>query len=88
MIDHLWWELGELGATALFEVKLRGSSARIVLMDADNYQAYLDDEAYQFYGGFTDRTPVHLEVPYDDYWYLVVDSNPSRIKVWVSQVFD
>lgn len=29
-----------------------------------------------------------LEVPYDDYWYLVVDSNPSSIKVWVSQVFD
>jgi hypothetical protein len=31
---------------------------------------------------------VLLEVPYDDYWYLVVDSNDRKIKVSVAQVFD
>ncbi len=77
-----------MGATAVFEVKMRGSSARLMLMDADNYQAYLDDEPYTFYGGYTDTTPAHLEIPYDGHWYLVLDSNQSRIKVWVKQVFD
>jgi len=87
-MEHLWWDLGEIGATALFEVKLRGSQARVSLMDADAYQAYLDSDAYEFHGGFTDVSPVHVQVPYDDHWYLVVDSYPNRIKVWVSQVFD
>ncbi len=77
-----------MGGSAVFEVKLRGSSARVALMDADNYQAYLDEEAYTFYGGYSDYTPVHVVVPYDDYWYLVIDSNPNRIKVWVRQIFD
>ena len=40
------------------------------------------------YGGFYDLTPVVLEVPYDDHWWLVVDSNPDRIRVTVNQVFD
>lgn len=40
------------------------------------------------HGGFYDVSPVVLEVPYDDYWYLVVDSNPRRIRAGVSQVFD
>jgi hypothetical protein len=29
-----------------------------------------------------------LEVPYDDHWYLVVDSNHRRIRVQVTQIFD
>jgi hypothetical protein len=87
-MQHLWWNLGDMAGGALWEVKLKGSSARVVLLDADNYQAYLDDEAYHFYGGFYDMTPVHLEVPYDDHWYLIVDSYPNSIKVWVSQLFD
>ena len=87
-MQHLWWNLGGMAGGALWEVKLKGSSARVVLMDADNYQAYLDDEAYHFYGGFYDMTPVHLEVPYDDHWYVIVDSYPNNIKVWMSQIFD
>jgi hypothetical protein len=86
-VEHLWWELGEMAGTAMFEVKMRGSSARVALMDADNYQAYCDNEAYTFYGDFTDTTPSYVQVPYDGYWYLVVDSYPGRIKVWVSQYF-
>ncbi|NUW34564.1 hypothetical protein HTZ77_24440 [Nonomuraea sp. SMC257] len=35
-----------------------------------------------------DVSPVVLETPYDDYWYLVVDSYPRRIKVWVTEIFD
>ena len=87
-MEHLYWNLGQCAGGALFEVGLRGSTARVCLMDSDEYQDYLDGDPYDFYGGFFDVTPVVLEVPYDDYWYLVVDSNPDRIRVTVSQVFD
>jgi hypothetical protein len=57
-------------------------------MDSDEYQAYLDGDEYEYHGGFYDVSPVDLEVPYDDYWYLVVDSNDRRIRVEITQVFD
>lgn len=73
---------------ARFEVALRGSTARACLLDIDHYQAYLDGEEYSWYGDFFDVTPVVLEVPYDDHWYLVVDSNNRRIDVEVAEIFD
>ena len=88
-VEHLYWDLGSCAGGALFEVSLRGSNARVCLMDADEYQGYLDGDAYNFHGGFFDVTPVVLEMPYDYYrWYLVVDSYPERITVEVSQIFD
>lgn len=87
-MEHLWWDLGSHAGGALFEVSLLGSPARVCLMDADEYEAYLDGDDYEFYGGFYDVSPVELEVPYDDYWYLVVDSYDGRIKVKLTQIFD
>lgn len=69
-------------------VELRGSAARVCLMDIDHYQAYLDaSEYYEYHGGFYNSSPIVLEVPYDDYWYPIVDSY-RRIKVEVAQIFD
>ncbi|PZG55996.1 DUF1883 domain-containing protein [Spongiactinospora gelatinilytica] len=87
-MEHLYWDLGSCAGGASFEVELRGSAARVCLMDGDHYQAYLDGDQYRYHGGFYDVSPVVLEVPYDDYWYLVVDSNGRRIKVQVTQVVD
>ncbi|MGS2648297.1 DUF1883 domain-containing protein [Streptosporangium sp. LJ11] len=85
---HLYWDLGETGAGAIFEVDWRGSTARVCLMDSDEYQAYLDEDAYQYHGGFYDYSPISLEVPYDDYWYLIVDSYDRVKNVTVVQLFD
>jgi hypothetical protein len=87
-VEHLWFDLGSYAGGACFEMELRGSTARVCLIDADDYQAYLDGDGYEYYGGFYDVSPVVLEVPYDDYWYLVVDSYPRRIKVSYTEVFD
>ena len=57
-------------------------------MDIDHYQAYLDEDEYEYHGGFYNVSPVVLDVPYDDHWYLVVDSNDRRITVHVTQIFD
>lgn len=56
-------------------------------MDAENYQAYLDEEEYEFYGGFWESSPLSLDVPYDGFWYLVIDSYPGRIKYWLDGPF-
>jgi Domain of unknown function (DUF1883) len=87
-VEHLYWDLGSFASGAQFEVSLRGSTARVCLMDIDHYQAYLDGDEYEYHGGFYDVSPVVLEVPYDGYWYLVVDSNVRRISVEVTQMFD
>ena len=87
-MEHLYWSLGQCATGAVFEVGLRGSTARVCLMDAEEYQAYLDGDEYEFHGGFYDVSPVELQVPYDHHWYLIVDSNPHRIKVTVAQEFD
>lgn len=57
-------------------------------MDVNDYQAYLDGDEYEYYGGFFDVSPVVLEVPYDGYWYLVVDSKGRRVRVQFTEVFD
>jgi hypothetical protein len=87
-VEHIYWDLGSFAGGARFEVSLRGSTARVCLMDSDHYQSYLDGDEYEYRGGFCDVSPVVLEVPYDDYWYLVVDSNVRRISVEVTQIFD
>lgn len=56
-------------------------------MDADNYQAYLDEDEYQWYGEFWETSPITLEIPYDGYWYLVVDSYSGKIKYWLDGPF-
>lgn len=87
-MDHLYQNLGSRAGGACFEVRLRGSTARVCLMDIDQYQAYLDGDEYEYHGGFYDVSPVVLVVPYDDHWYLVVDSNDRRIKIEVTEIFD
>ncbi|MGS2648333.1 DUF1883 domain-containing protein [Streptosporangium sp. G12] len=86
-MDHLYWDIGSCAGGACFEVELRGSAARVCLMDVDDYQVYLDGNAYNYHDGFCNVSPVVLEVPYDDYWYLV-DTNAHRIKVGVAEIFD
>lgn len=57
-------------------------------MDGEEYQSYLDQEASQYHGGFFDYSPLTLQVPYDDYWYLIVDSYDRVKNVTVVQLFD
>jgi hypothetical protein len=87
-VEHLYWNLGSYASGAVFEIELDGSTARVCLMDGEEYQAYLDGDEYQYVGGFCDFTPVVLEVPYDHDWWLIVDSNPDPLTVSWSQVFD
>jgi hypothetical protein len=56
-------------------------------MDAENYQAYLDEEEYEYHGGFWESRPVRLDVLYDGFWYLVIDSYRGRVEYWLGGPF-
>ncbi len=87
-MEHLWFDLGGCAGGTQLVVQLRGSSARVCLMDAEEYRAYLDGSEYEYHGGFFNVSPIVLEVPYDGDWYLVVDSYHGRIKVEYEEIFD
>ncbi len=80
-VEYLWWDLGLCTAGTGVEVQLRGAEAFVRLLDADNYQDYLDGDEYTFFGGVWEVSPVGIEVPYDDHWYLVIDGYEGRITV-------
>ena len=56
-------------------------------MDSDSYQAYLDGDEYEYHGIFWDVSPITLEVPYDNYWYLIIDSY-DRIRYRITSIPD
>lgn len=62
-MEHLWWDLGLCTTGTDVEVKLRGVPAFVRLMDADHYQAYLDEDDYLYTGGVWEVSPVVLTVP-------------------------
>lgn len=72
----------------MFEIGLRGSTARVCLMDGDEYQAYLDGDEYEYFGGFYDVTPVVLEVPYDDHYRLTHTASSERCRLLGVGVFE
>ncbi|UKD50939.1 DUF1883 domain-containing protein (plasmid) [Amycolatopsis sp. FU40] len=87
-MNFIWDEIGSCAGGAHFTLELKGSAARVCLMDADNFQAYRDGEEYEFHGGFWESSPADLVVPYDGYWFLVIDSNPGTIRYWLSAPSD
>ncbi|MGW4116904.1 DUF1883 domain-containing protein [Actinosynnema sp. NPDC004786] len=81
MSDYLYWDLGKLDQGTWFRIGLDGSTARVMLVDAGNFSRYRKGREYEFFGGFYDYSPVELEVPYRDRWYLVVDDNDHDVEV-------
>lgn len=80
-VEYLFWDLGLCTAGTCVEVELSGSEAFVRLMDADNYEAYRDDDECEYFGGVWEISPLSLDVPYDGHWYLVVDGYEGPIKV-------
>lgn len=87
-MDHYYFDLGTRAGGARFEVELRGSPARVFLIDADEYRDYCDGDDYEWYGDFFNVSPIVLEVPYDDHWFLVIDSNDRTVKISYQEIFD
>lgn len=72
-MEYTAWDLGFRSEGTCFEISLRGNAANITLVDSENMEAFDAGGEFEYYGGFFDYSPIILEVPYDDYWYLVLD---------------
>lgn len=67
-------DLGEQPEGQTVRVRLRGSAANVLLMDAANFGAYRAQQPF-FYdaGGHFSTSPVDLAIPKDGRWFVVVD---------------
>lgn len=66
-------DLGPQARGAEVIVRLRGSSANVLLLDQANFSLYRAGGPFVYTGGFQRRTPVRLEIPEAGHWYVVVD---------------
>jgi len=48
--------------------------ANVYLMDTENYENYVEDYDWEYYGGLAERSPFRIPVPHADHWHLVVDT--------------
>ena len=47
--------------------------ANVLLLDSSNFSAYERDEAYRYFGGLAEKSPVRLAVPQPGRWHVVVN---------------
>lgn len=66
------YDLGHLSGGEIVTVALK-ERANVRLIDASNLRLYQRGERYTFIGGHALRSPVRLEVPSRDHWYVVLD---------------
>jgi Domain of unknown function (DUF1883) len=72
-VKFSYYDLGEQPERAVAEVRLTGSMANVLLLDAANFARYRADAPFVYVGGHQKRSPVHLEVPHAGRWFVVVD---------------
>lgn len=60
--------------------------ANVLLMTATNYRAYVSGRRVNYYGGEALRSPLRINVPHADHWYVVLDLGGAggRIEAAVS----
>jgi hypothetical protein len=75
------YDLGEQEAGTQVTVRLNGSAANVILVDPVNLARYRSDQPFLYTGGHYVRSPVHLEIPEDGHWYVVVDLGGYRGRV-------
>lgn len=49
------------------------SQANVLLLDPSNFAYYKRGEAYRYYRGLAEKSPVHLASPHPGKWNLVVN---------------
>jgi hypothetical protein len=59
-------------AGTVVEVTLRGVESEVFLVDSANFSSFKRGGQYRRYGGYTNRSPVVLEVPSNGTWTAVV----------------
>lgn len=72
-MQYNYTDLGPQRRGAVVRVDVTGNAANVRLLDWSNYRAFQADQRHRFVGGHYKQSPIHLQVPHDDHWYLVID---------------
>ena len=65
--------LGHQRQGALIWVDLTGNAANVRLLDRSNYRSFQANQRHHYVGGHYTRSPIRVQVPHDDHWFLVID---------------
>lgn len=74
-------DLGEQPAGAEVTVRLEGTAANVLLLDAHNYSCYRAARPFRYAGGMFRTSPARVTIPRDGHWHLVVDLGGFRGRV-------
>lgn len=78
--------LGHQSEGSKVVVRLRGTAANVMLMDAPNLVRYRSGQGFISTGQFVRRSPVELTVPREADWYLVLDHGGYAGRVRVQEL--
>ncbi len=78
-------DLGQQSAGSTVVVRLKGTSANVVLVDEVNFNSYRAGAPFIYAAGGHFRTsPIRLQVPRDGHWFVAVDLGGFRGRVRAS----
>jgi hypothetical protein len=70
---YWYYDLDQQPDDRLAVLRMRGSGANVILLDPLNFDRYRHGQSFFYLGGYRRGTPVRVEIPKDEYWYLVID---------------
>ncbi len=70
---YAYYDLGEQPEGNTVVVRMRGSTANLILVDAKNFARYRAGQPFSYEGGRYRRSPARLTIPSDGHWYAVLD---------------
>jgi hypothetical protein len=73
MSDFVKYDLGELESGAVVTVAVR-ERVNVRFLDVGNFHRYQRGQQYRCLGGHALSSPVTLQVPHPDHWFVALDS--------------
>ena len=67
------YDLGYLSVGEIVEITLVQNAANVRLMDSSNFSNYKSGRKHQYFGGYMTKSPVRLQIPRSDHWYVAID---------------
>jgi len=77
MMDFLQFDLGSKKRGEIVEVTLT-NGANVRLMTSSEFSNFKNGRTHRFIGGLAKRSPIRLQIPNSDHWYVVVDMQGLR----------
>ena len=80
-MKYLLYDLGLAKEGNAIEILL-GYAVNVRIMNEQNFRSFSKNSAHKFMGGYVERSPYKVTIPYDDHWYAIIEAGSffSKIK--------